>query len=499
MNHPQTSRTSANLESPTARELAMVLFRQGRILIVVFCIVFLLAIVYAVGGTSYRARLQILMRRGRSDPPATGQPNAPPDFSRVEVSEEELNSEVELLKDDDVLRRVAGANNLPAHDWLRWLRPHEEQAAKLERAARKLSSQLDVIALKKTNVIAVTYEASDPDLAAHVLQSLASLYLEKHTQVRRPGGEFQFFDEQTAESRRQLESAERKLLDFNNAHGIVMAAQQRDLILQRLNDVEAGFRQTQLQMSDAGTRIFELRAQLGQLPERTITQVRTADNPELMRALKGSLLDLELKKTQLLTKFEPTHRLVQEVDRQIGQAKDAIANEKLSPLRDETTDQDVNYEWARAELEKAEVEKKALEARQATAIRQLSEYRSLARELGENAVIQDDLTSSEKAAQENYLLYVKKREEARMSDALDQGGIVNVAIAQKPVVPAIPLWPPVVVVFVGFAGALVSGIGAAFAADYLDPALRTPEEVFACLEIPVLASLPEKTGRRLSA
>ena len=114
-------------------------------------------------------------------------------------------------------------------------------------------------------------------------------------------------------------------------------------------------------------------------------------------------------------------------------------------------------------------------------------------------LVQDDLTSSEKAAQENYLLYVKKREEARMGDALDEGGIVNVAIAEQPVVPALPVWPAGVVVLVGFVAALTSGTGAAFAADYLDPALRTPEEVLACLEIPVLASIPEGMGRRLSA
>ena len=237
-------------------------------------------------------------------------------------------------------------------------------------------------------------------------------------------------------------------------------------------------------MADAEHRVHELDAQLAKLPQRATTQVRTADNPELLRALKASLLDLELKKTQLLTKFEPKQRLVQEVEEQIVQAKAAIAAETLSPVRDETTDQDANYEWAKAERQKAQVEMKGLEAREATTSAHLEGYRTLARELGEDAIVQDDLTSSEKAAQENYLLYVKKREEARMGDALDEGGIVNVAIAEQPVVPALPVWPAGVVLVVGFAAALTSGTGAAFAADYLDPALRTPEEVFACLENP---------------
>jgi uncharacterized protein involved in exopolysaccharide biosynthesis len=484
--------------SPTMRELAMVLFRQRKLFAGVSVLVFVLALIYAFAGATYRAQVRILVRRGRADPPVTAQPNAPPDFSRVEVTEEELNSEVELLKDDDVLRRVVQANDLAAHDWLRWLRPHEE-AARVERAAKKLAGRLKVEPIKKTDLIAVSYDAADPRMAAQVLQSLASIYLEKHMEVHRPGGQLHFFDQQTGESRRQLEEAKAKLMGFTKSHDVVLAAQQRDLVLQRLDDVEASYRQTQIEMSEAAHRVRELDAQLAKVPQRTVTQVRTADNPELLRALKASLLDLELKKTQLLTKFEPNHRLVQEIEQQILQAKAAITAEGLSPLRDQTTDQDANYEWARGELQKAQVEMKGLEARQATTRAHLAGYRSLARQLGEDAITQDDLTSTEKAAQENYLLYVKKREEARMGDALDEGGIVNVAIAEQPVVPALPVWAAGVVVLIGFVGAVAAGTGAAFAADYLDPALRTPDEVLACLELPVLASLPSGTGRRLSA
>jgi len=485
--------------SPTMRELVTVLFRQRKLFLGVAGLVFVLAVVYAFAGASYRAHVRVLVRRGRADPPVTAQPNAPPDFSRVEVTEEELNSEVELLKDDDVLRRVVETNGLAAHDWLRWLRPHEGQAARVERAARKLASRLDVAPLKKTNLIAISYNASDPQSAARVLQSLASVYLEKHMEVHRPGGQLHFFDQQTGESRRQLEEAKGRLVDFTKSHDVVMAAQQRDLLLHRIDEEEASYRRTQVEMSETEHRVQELDVQLAKLPKRTTTQVRSADNPQLLQTLNASLLELELKKTQLLTKFEPTHRLVQEVEQQIAQAQAAIAAERLNPLRDETTDQDANYEWAKAELQKAQVEMKGLQARAATTSTHLSGYRTLARELGEDAIIQDDLTSSETEAQENYLLYVKKREEARMGDALDEGGIVDVAIAEQAVVPALPVWPAGLVILVGWVAALTSGAGAAFAADYLDPALRTPEEALACLEIPVLASIPEGMGRRLSA
>src|SRR6267154_1074570 len=485
--------------SPTLRELATVLFRQGILFTGVSGLVFALAIVYAYAGASYRAHARVLVRRARAAPPVTAQQNAPPDFSRVEVTEEELNSEVELLKDNDVLRRVVQANGLAGYDWLHWLRPHEGEAARTERAAKKLAGRLRVEPIKKTNLIAVSYDSVDPQVAAQVLRSLTGIYLEKHMEVSRPSGQLRFFNLQTQEARRQLEEAKGKLIDFTDKHGVVMAGQQRDLVLHRLDETEASYGQTRVEISEAGLRIRELEEQLAKLPERTVTQVRTADNPELLRTLKASLLDLELKKIQLLTKFEPNHRLVVEAEQQIVLAKAAIAAERFTPVRDETTDHDANYTWAQAELQKARVEMKGLAARGATTSTHLAEYRTLARQLGEEAITQDDLASSERAAEENYLLYVKKREVARMGDALDEGGIVDVAIAEQPVVPALPVWPATAVVMVGFIAALTAGTGAAFAADYLDPALRTPEEVLACLEIPVLASIPEGIGRRLSA
>ena len=292
MRDEELVRKNEEPESPTLRELAMVVFRQRILFASVAGLVFVLAVVYAFAGASYRAQVRVLVRRGRADPPVTAQPNAPPDFSRVEVTEEELNSEVELLKDDDVLRRVVEANDLASHDWLRWLRPHEEEAARIQRAAKKLAGRLDVEPIKKTNLIAVSYDAADPQMAAKVLQSLASIYLEKHTEVHRPRGQLQFFDQQTGESLRQLEEAREKLVVFTKSHGVVAAAQQRDLVLQRMDEAEASYGQTQIEMSETQQRVRELDTQLAKLPERATTQVRMADNPELLRALKASLLDL---------------------------------------------------------------------------------------------------------------------------------------------------------------------------------------------------------------
>jgi polysaccharide biosynthesis transport protein len=481
------------------RELAMVLFRRRKVFVCVWGLVLAAAVLYAFVGVKYEANMKVLVRRGRADAPVSAGEDAPIDLTRMAITEEELNSEVELLRDDEVLRRVVEETGLVGHDWLHFLRPGEGDAQRMERAARRLAKNLQVEPMKKTNLIAVSYAADDPRVAAKVLQAVANAYLEKHTEVHRPTGEFHFYEMQTGESRQQLEESKQKLLSFTASNGVVEAGEQRDLALRKLSELDATYRQTRIDLAETQQRVRGLEGQLAKLPERTTTQVRSADNPELQKALKASLLDLQFKRTQLLTKFEPSHRLVQEVDHEIVQAEAAIATENSLPLRDETTDKNTHYEWAKSELQQAEVQLKGLQARQAATFAQLTDYRATAQKLGEDAITQDDLVSSEKAAQENHLLYVRKQEEARMDDALDARGIVNVAIAEHPVAPALPVWSVWSVLAIGFMAAGAAGTGAAFAADYADPAFRTPDDVLAYLNTPVLASLPRSRRGSLSA
>src|SRR5439155_5214808 len=155
----------------------------------------------------------------------------------------------------------------------------------------------------------------------------------------------------------------------------------------------------------------------------------------------------------------PSYRLVEQVDQQIAEAKEAIASEAAAPLRDEITDKDPNYEWAKAELKKAQVELSALQARATVETAQFAESRRLAEKLGEDSIRQQDFLRTAKATEESYLLYVRKREEARIEDALDERGILNITIAERPTVPALSArseWTFIVAGFV-LAGALSTG------------------------------------------
>jgi uncharacterized protein involved in exopolysaccharide biosynthesis len=207
--------------------------------------------------------------------------------------------------------------------------------------------------------------------------------------------------------------------------------------------------------------------------------------------LKSTLLQLELKRTELLTRFEPSYRPVQEIGAQIAQTREAIAAAEKAPLRDETIDRNPTYEALRAELARSKTELAGLEARAAATASLVQTYRKESELLDQKEIRQQDMLRAAKAGEENYLLYLRKQEEARISDALDQQRISNVVVAEAATVPMEPRSRRPLVVILGGLLASVTSVILGFAVDHWDPSFRTPEEVWSVLGTPVLAAIPK--------
>ena len=473
---------------PTSRDIVAVLFRQRWAMLTAFVVVVIAVVVSGVWVPNYEAKMKILVQRQRSDAMITSSANAPAQFTGDQVSEEDLNSEVELLNSDDLLRKVVLSTGLS--DKL-GSPSDRDRAVRLAKAVRTLAKSLTIEPLRKSNVISVEYSNRDPQLAAQVLQALAAAYTEKHLELHHSTGELKFFDQQTKQYQQGLDQAQAKLTDFTKGTGVVSAQLERDSALQQANEFDSTAHQAQTSVIETEQRVRALQAQLQSIQPRMTTVVRTSDNPQLLEQLKSTLLNLELKRTDLLTKYEPTYRLVQDVDQQIADAKSAISAEQSKPLRDETTDQNPDYQWVRAELTKAQADLSGLKARATTAATVAAQYHETAQHLGQDELVQQDLQQAAKTQEENYLLYVQKREEARISDALDQRGILNVAMAEQPVVPALPSRSPLNVAFLTLLLAGTFSFSTAFVIDFMDPSFRTPDELANYLGTPVLAALPK--------
>jgi uncharacterized protein involved in exopolysaccharide biosynthesis len=309
-------------------------------------------------------------------------------------------------------------------------------------------------------------------------------------EVHHPGGQLQFFDQEAGKYKTEMMDAEAKLSQFAGEQNGVAPTVSRDLILQKLADFSGQLNTTRATISESRRRIADLEGQAKSTPARLTTQVRKGENAQVMENLKSTLITLENKRTELLTKYQPTYPLVQEVDKEIADTTAALSKEEMAPPTEETTDQNATYSWISGELAKAKADLSGMEAREVSLVAMVDQYKAQASQLERQAIEQGDLMRTAKADEANYALYTKKKEEARIDDALNRNRVLNVMVAQAPVVPSLPTRSALIFGLVAVLLAAAVSLGVVFAIDYADQSFRTPSEVLRELSIPVLAAVP---------
>lgn len=486
----------------TLRDLVGMAFRRRRVIVLSFAGLMagaLLAIL--ILPPTYEAEMKILVQRDRVDPVVSTEPSV--NQSDRNLTLDEITSEVELFQSRDSLEKTVVDCGLyePRNPWslgaielrvLGTLGLAPDRQTRIYKAVLKMETKdLQVIPLNASDIIKVTYQSQSPQVAAQVLKELADLYLAKHTTIRRPQGTSDFFQQQAQQYEKEMETSEGQLVSFTKKTGVVSADFEKQVTLQKINDFDLTLQQTRASIAETEKRLRTLEAEDGTVPERVTTQIKVADNPQLMASLKTTLLDLELKRTELLERFDPSYPLVEEVETKISETLTSIAEAEKRGIREETTDQDPAHAWVKTEMAKAKADLTGLQARASAMSGALKTLESRARMLQDQSVVQQDLLRTAKADEENYLLYHRKREEARIADALDQRKIINAAVAEAPIPPLVPASLPtgVKLVLALMVAALVS-LGLGFLMEYLDPSFRTPEEVQEYLEIPLLATVP---------
>jgi uncharacterized protein involved in exopolysaccharide biosynthesis len=471
---------------PTRRDVVARIFRQRTIVVVCLLLVIAGFVITGQFKPKYRAEMKILVRKERVDPVVTTGQVSTPELQAMSVREEDINSEVEILKGQDLLLGVVSqAGLVPAGN---------HNPVSIARAVKKLAASLDVSAVPKTDLILLTYDSSDPEQSRRVLTTLASLYLSKQRNVRGPDFQVSFFEEQVKDHRSALQAAEEKLLAFTQTTGVVSADLERDITIRQMKDMSQEKTQTQADIAALRGQTAQLITQMAAQPARIPTVSKSADNPELLNQLKGTLLSLQLKRTQLLNQYDPHYRLVQDVDREITTTQALLDAQAAAPVRETTLDVNPTSQTLRTELAQTRAQLAGLQAKASQLSGASASLEHTAQNLTEKESEQDVLLRNVKTEKDQYQLYVDKLDQARMKHSLDQRGILNVAVVQEPEVPALPVHSlPGMILAAMFTGCLLS-LGAAFISDLFDPTIRNPEELREVLRAPILAQF----GRDLS-
>jgi polysaccharide biosynthesis transport protein len=479
------------------RALVAPLLRRKRVLFGSLALLFIPLAILGLMGSTYEAHMSIMVSRERMDPLVTTESTQQMLGITPPLTDEEVNSEAELLKSRDVLEKVVLANGLEnkkGKSILDLLHPGETKEDRTARLVRGLANKIKVETPTKTNLIEVTYSSSNPAVAYGVLKSLGDFYLEKHAAVHRPQGSYSFFVEQAQNYKDALTRSENRLRELGEKQNVADPAEERtDLAIQLATNV-GQLHTTEQAIAANEQRIRSDQEQMAATPERSETKEETNASAILQQELGSALLAAQTKRTQLLSKYDPSYPLVQEADQEVAAVQAAIADAEKTHYVNHEMDRDPTYEMLREDLAKARSDLASNQASLIANRRSVASIQDQMVRLGTQSLEVADLEREAKADEQNYLLYESKREQERTSDALDRTRIENVAIAVPAALPVLPVHGPLYNVALAFIISLVLSIAITYGVDYIDPSFHSPSQVVETLGIPVVVAINRRSA-----
>ena len=470
-------------ELPRMRDAADKVFRVG-LPVFLACLVFTgAALAYILTAKpQFEAETTVLIKNSRANFVLTGTdaPGGGTTLQQQDVSDSQISTELQLITSQELMREVVAKLGIGG--------PTAQSA---EEMAQKLSRDVKITPVLKSSLIRAKYLSTDPKLATRVLNTLVQLYLQRHLQAHGNEGSYEFFEGQAVSYEAKLKGAKDALVDFQRRSGVIGAAVQKDLLIQKVVDQRSVLREAEASANDGVQRIANLKEQLKDLAPRITTQMRTTPNQYSIERMNTLLTELQNRRTDLLTKFRPTDRTVKEVDQQIADTKLALEKAQKMNAVESATDVNPLRQNTESELARAETAQSGLLGRIESLRKQSGQYQHELSGIEGKLPEEQELLRNVKLAEDNYLLYVKKREEARIGQAMDKGKIANVTItepAREPVL-AKASWTMGKIAGIVLGNLLILIAGLVY--GYTRRTVETPWELESFAGLPVLATVGE--------
>jgi uncharacterized protein involved in exopolysaccharide biosynthesis len=292
-----------------------------------------------------------------------------------------------------------------------------------------------------------------------------------------------------------LQQSENKSKSLKEQHNIISLAEERSLLLGGEAALFTDLNGNLSQEMDTEKRIELLRKQLAVTPKRIPQGENISQNQSLISALESKLVELEIKENELKSKYTVISNLpeLKNVKEKMKVVRKKLEESEKKQHRSKHSGENPTYRRLHEELLHNEAELKALRAKAAVQKSQLSDYQHKLEKLNQVEVELDQLQQEIDVNRQNYRLYLKKFEESRISDAMDAKKIASVFLIEPPQPPLYPVGsgrPSRNLLLAVLVGA-VGGLGLALCREYLGDRIEKVEDVEECLQLPVLASIPE--------
>ena len=497
-------------ETPSASVLLQACIRRKWTAGIVFLSILALAVaVVLFFPRSYESEAKVFVRLGREtvalDPTATTGQVA----TLLDSRANEINSVVAMLKSRVLAEKVVaelGAdtvlrNNIQGEPEttdggfslgsLLSLLPTIDPVSDSDRAIRRIEKGLEVEAERDSSVISLRYVDRSPQKAQLITSSLLRAYEEEHLRVNRTRGSKAFFDDQARLKRDQRSAAAERLRSAKDEAGLASVDTHRQLLESRISGVSERLADAKVALATALAKAARLQELVSSLPESKITEREDGHANVATDGMRQQLYNLEIQELDLSSRYLDDHPALIAVRQQLAEAR-AIQNAQGAQRMLTTTALNGERESLHLNLLEQQAEAAAFRAQTESLSQEHSQLVEAMQSLNKSEPEIANLQLEVDLAADSYRSYAQNLEQTRIDQALELDRISNVNTYQPASLESRPVSPRKgIVLALGLCLATISSLMVVIAAEHLDTSLRTPEEVEAELDLPVLVSVPQ--------
>jgi polysaccharide biosynthesis protein PslE len=448
---------SMSIEMFGLRETLTIVFKHKRLIILFFAIVALAALIYSLTRpVTYDAKSRVLVKFGREFVEKSEIGNERQSVFNQNV----MSTEVELFRSAEMIAKVIASIG-PEKLYPELLKDPLVQNRLYTAMALFIEQDLKVAVIPNTSIIDISFRHPNPTVAVETMNRLIEYVKEKHLQVY-SGTSTVFLEQQFKNFSSQLKDSETKLERFKQQHGVFSLEEQRSALIQQRTVFETNLLNTQNQIKELESRLFRL---------------KTAKTGEtLAPEVRARLAGLYEKEHELLQNYKESSRVVQNIRNEIRALKNA------SPEFEESS--------RRMEVSKLEADLATMKTK-ADVIRQQANQITGQLQALDSRVTELQGLKRDVAVQENSSsTYLKKLEEARISDDMDRQKLVALKVIEEAFARRTPIKrSAALIICMGLIGGILLGVAFAFLLEFLSPVMTTPLDAERRLGLPVMVAI----------
>jgi len=350
----------------------------------------------------------------------------------------------------------------------------------------------------------ISYIGRDPETVMHVTSRLASLFIEENLKVReqQAEGTTEFLDNQLQSLKKSLESQESQIKSYKEQHMGELPSQ-----------LEANLRtldrlQLERQITNDALRSAEDRKNM---VERQLSEIGIAPGGVRDAAtgvvssdpVRRRLAELQAELSQLSSMYTDKYPDIVRVKSEIAELESQIKTGRVreaeggSAVRAPLVSDSPLYATLSTQLIEVSAELRNLREKQKELAKNISSLQGRVERIPAREQQMAALMRDYENTRDNYQNLLNKKLDAQLAESLEkrQKG-EQFRILDPANLPVKPFSPDTrKIALIGLALGIGSGAGLIFILEYIDASFRKPDDVYAFIGIPVLASVPRVGGR----